>query len=167
MVQFQCLVFLRLWPQKALLPSCFGQFLHSVSSTLHTKSLTFTSLLRSQTENVLDEVLFGTLNRTSSGANGEKMKKLNSIIDDLKSTTKESYIPHCSKYDTPDKIGIAADKKMNRKRPLLQSLDNRVPKRSSSSIVIGISFVFFLICSIFNWFYFNFRKEMFCKIKQI
>ena len=107
-------------------------------------------MLRSQTENVLDEVLFGTLNRTSSGANGEKMKKLNSIIDDLKSTTKESYIPHCSKYDTPDKIGIAADKKMNRKRPLLQSLDNRVPKRSSSSIVIGISFVFFLICSIFN-----------------
>ena len=82
--------------------------------------MTFTSLLRSQTENVLDEVLFGTLNRTSSGANGEKMKKLNSIIDDLKSITKESYIPHCSKYDTPDKIGIAADKKMNRKRPLLQ-----------------------------------------------
>jgi hypothetical protein len=134
---------------KSSLAKLLWTVLHSVSSTLHTQSLTFTSFLRSQTENVIDEVLFGTLNRTSSGVNGEKMKKLNSIIGDLKSITKKSYGPHCSKYDTPDKIGIAADKKMNRKRPLLQSLDNRVPKRSSSSIVIGIPFVFF-----FNLFYF-------------
>ena len=45
-----------------------------------------------------------------------------------------------SKYDTPVKSEIASDKKMNRKRPPLQSIDNRLSKRSSSAIIIGILF---------------------------
>jgi hypothetical protein len=75
------------------------------------------------------------------------MKKLNTIIDDLKSVTKENLEPHCSKDDNPIKSEIAADTKMNRKRPPLQSIDNRFSKRSSSAIVIGILFVFY--CNFF------------------
>ena len=107
----------------------------------------------SQTEDILDEVLLGTLNRTSSGENEEKTKRLNTIIDDLKSVTKEKYGPHCSKDVSPDLIEIVEHKKINRKRPPLQSIENRIPKRSSSAIVIGILFVIFVIS--FNEFYFK------------
>jgi hypothetical protein len=69
---------------------------------------------------------------------------LNSIIDDLKSVTKENYEPHFSKDDNPIKSEIASDKKMNRKRPPLKSIDNRFSKRSSSAIIIGILFYFLL-----------------------
>ena len=74
---------------------------------------------------------------------------MNTIIDDLKSVTKENLEPHCSKYDTPVKIGISADTKMNRKRPPLKSIDNRLSKRSSSAIIIGILFYFFCNCFYF------------------
>ena len=115
---------------------------NSQDQKLHTLSV-------SQTENILDEVLLGSLNRTSSGENEEKTKKLNTIIDDLKSVTKENYGPHCSKDDAPSQIEIIEDNKINRKRPPLQSIENRLPKRSSSTFVTGILFVIY-----FNKFFF-------------
>jgi hypothetical protein len=119
---------------------------NSQDQKLHTLSV-------SQTENILDEVLLGSLNRTSSGENEEKTKKLNTIIDDLKSVTKENYGPHCSKDDAPSQIEIIEENKINRKRPPLQSIDNRLPKRSSSAIVTGSLFLIVFIYY-FNLFYF-------------
>ena len=125
-----------------LLFSDITLFYNSQDQKLHTLSV-------SQTENILDEVLLGSLNRTSSGENEEKTKKLNTIIDDLKSVTKENYGPHCSKDDAPSQIEIIEDNKINRKRPPLQSIENRLPKRSSSTFVTGILFVIY-----FNKFFF-------------
>ena len=127
---------------------------NSQDQKLHTLSV-------SQTENILDEVLLGSLNRTSSGENEEKTKKLNTIIDDLKSVTKENYGPHCSKDDAPSQIEIIEDNKINRKRPPLQSIENRLPKRSSSTYVTGILFVIYFNKFFFLIEFFNHRKEMF------
>ena len=129
-----------------MLISDINLFVNSHDQKLNTLSL-------SQTEDILDEVLLGTLNRTSSGENEEKTKKLNTIIDDLKSVTKENYEPRCSEDDAPVQIEIVQDKKINRKRPPLHSIDNLIPKRSSSTIVTGILFVIYLNCifiSIYN-----------------
>jgi hypothetical protein len=52
----------------------------------------------------------------------------------LKSVTKENYGLHWSRDVAPGQIEIVEDKKANRKRPPLQTIDNRIPKKSSSSI---------------------------------
>ena len=51
----------------------------------------------------------------------------------------------CSKEVAPALIEIVENKEINRNRPPLQSIYNRIPKRSSSAIVTGILFVKFNI----------------------
>jgi hypothetical protein len=77
----------------------------------------------------------------------EAREKLNILIDkNCKiSIHKEEKRSDCSKEVAPALTEIMGNKKINRKRPPLQSICNRNSKRSSSAIVTGILFVIIVI----------------------
>ncbi len=67
----------------------------------------------------------------------ERIEKLNKIIEYLKSDTNENFLPRCSEYENSSQsktLNVSSSKK----RPPLQSTENRIHKRSQSTSIIGI-----------------------------
>ena len=99
----------------------------------------------SQTRDILDEILLNSFcDDISSQENDASSKKLNTIIDDLKSVTNEGYLHDNSEEYSVFKTEIFSNSNRSKKRSPLQSIGNHITKRSLSTSFIGILFVFYL-----------------------